>query len=88
MPRYRLTIEYDGTPYVGWQRQTNGHAVQEAVEKAIFEFSKQKVTLQVAGRTDTGVHAISQTAHADLDRDWDPVRVREAINAYLAGRSG
>ncbi|MEQ8399718.1 MAG: tRNA pseudouridine(38-40) synthase TruA [Roseitalea porphyridii] len=83
MPRYRLTIEYDGTPYVGWQRQKNGHAVQEAVEKAIFEFSKQTVTLQVAGRTDTGVHAIAQTAHVDLDRDWDPVRVREAINAYL-----
>ena len=84
MPRYRLTIEYDGTPYVGWQRRTNGHAVQEAVEKAIAGFSKQKVTLQVAGRTDTGVHAIAQTAHVDLDRDWDPVRVREAINAYLA----
>jgi len=83
MPRYRLTIEYDGSPYVGWQRQTNGHAVQEAVEKAIFEFSKQNVRLQVAGRTDTGVHAIAQTAHVDLDRDWEPVRVREAINAYL-----
>lgn len=83
MPRYRLTIEYDGTPYVGWQRQKNGHAVQQALEKAILEFSKQAITLQVAGRTDTGVHAIAQTAHVDLDRDWDPVRVREAINAYL-----
>ncbi|WP_306117439.1 MULTISPECIES: tRNA pseudouridine(38-40) synthase TruA [unclassified Roseitalea] len=83
MPRYRLTIEYDGTPYVGWQRQKNGHAVQEAVEKAIFSFCKQQVTLQVAGRTDTGVHAIAQIAHVDLARDWDPVRVREAINAYL-----
>lgn len=83
MPRYKLTIEYDGSPYVGWQRQKNGYAVQEAVEKAIAAFSKQKVSLQVAGRTDTGVHAMGQIAHADLDRDWDAVRVREAINAYL-----
>lgn len=84
MPRYRLTIEYDGTPYVGWQRQRNGHSVQEAIEKAVLAFCKQAVTLQVAGRTDTGVHAIAQTAHVDLERDWDPVRVREAVNAYLA----
>ncbi|MEO1747617.1 MAG: tRNA pseudouridine(38-40) synthase TruA [Pseudomonadota bacterium] len=84
MPRYRMTIEYDGTPYVGWQRQTNGHAVQAAVEKAILGFTHEQVTLQVAGRTDTGVHALGQTAHADLSRDWDAGKVLEATNAFLA----
>ncbi|MEO1700810.1 MAG: tRNA pseudouridine(38-40) synthase TruA [Pseudomonadota bacterium] len=84
MHRYRMTIEYDGTPYVGWQRQTNGHAVQAAVEKAILGFTHENVTLQVAGRTDTGVHALGQTAHADLTRDWAPEKVLEATNAFLA----
>ncbi|MEL6920166.1 MAG: tRNA pseudouridine(38-40) synthase TruA [Pseudomonadota bacterium] len=83
MPRYRMTIEYDGTPYVGWQRQTNGYAVQEAVETAILGFTREKVTLQVAGRTDTGVHALGQTAHADLMRDWNAAKVLEATNAFL-----
>ncbi|MEM0898914.1 MAG: tRNA pseudouridine(38-40) synthase TruA [Pseudomonadota bacterium] len=83
MPRYRLLIEYDGTPYVGWQRQTNGYAVQEAIEKAIRGFTLQDVTLQVAGRTDTGVHALGQVAHVDLDRDWDDKRVEIATNAFL-----
>jgi len=84
MPRFRMTIEYDGTPYVGWQRQTNGHAVQAALEKAILGFTHEQVTLQVAGRTDTGVHAFAQTAHADLSRDWDAGKVLEATNAFLA----
>ncbi|MEO1745076.1 MAG: tRNA pseudouridine(38-40) synthase TruA [Pseudomonadota bacterium] len=83
MPRYRLTIEYDGTPYVGWQRQTNGYAVQEAVETAILGFTKERISLQVAGRTDTGVHALAQTAHADLTRDWEPRKVFDATNAFL-----
>ncbi|MEO0543171.1 MAG: tRNA pseudouridine(38-40) synthase TruA [Pseudomonadota bacterium] len=84
MHRYRMTIEYDGTPYVGWQRQTNGYGVQAAVEKAILGFTHETVTLQVAGRTDTGVHALGQTAHADLTRDWAPAKVLEATNAFLA----
>ncbi|MEN0001132.1 MAG: tRNA pseudouridine(38-40) synthase TruA [Pseudomonadota bacterium] len=84
MPRFRLTIEYDGTPYVGWQRQTNGYAVQEAVEKAIFGFTHERVTLQVAGRTDTGVHASGQTAHVDLSKQWAPEKVLEATNAFLS----
>lgn len=83
MPRYRLLIEYDGTPYVGWQRQTNGYAVQEAVERAIEGFTRQKATLHVAGRTDTGVHALGQVSHVDLERDWDPERVMIATNAFL-----
>ena len=83
MPRYRLLIEYDGTPYVGWQRQKNGYAVQEAVERAIEGFTHQTVTLHVAGRTDTGVHALGQVAHVDLVRDWDAERVEIATNAFL-----
>ncbi len=84
MPRYKLTIEYDGTAYVGWQRQTNGYAVQEAVEKAIAGFSLETVTVHVAGRTDTGVHALGQVAHVDLSRDWGERKVLLAINAFLA----
>ena len=84
MHRYRMTIEYDGTRYVGWQRQKNGHAVQAAIEKAILGFTHEQVTLQVAGRTDTGVHAFGQTAHADLTRDWNSEKVLEATNAFLA----
>ena len=83
MPRYRLTVEYDGTPYVGFQRQTNGYAVQEAMEKAIRKFAHEDVTVHVAGRTDTGVHAIGQVCHVDLSRDWDAFRVMEAMNAHL-----
>ena len=83
MPRYRLTVEYDGTPYVGFQRQRNGYAVQEAMEKAIAKFTGETVTLHVAGRTDTGVHAMGQVCHVDLERDWDAYRVLEALNAHL-----
>ena len=83
MPRYRLTVEYDGTPYRGWQRQTNGHSVQAAIETAVHAFCGDEVVLQVAGRTDSGVHAVAQVCHADLTRDWDAHRVREALNAKL-----
>lgn len=83
MPRYKLIVEYDGTPYVGWQRQINGYAIQEAIEKAILGFTQEKVTLQVAGRTDTGVHALAQVAHVDLTKDWDEERVEVATNAFL-----
>lgn len=84
MPRYRLLIEYDGTPYVGWQRQTNGYAVQEALEHAVAEFCRTPVTLHVAGRTDTGVHALGQVAHVDLPKAYPDATVRNAINAMLA----
>jgi tRNA pseudouridine38-40 synthase len=83
MPRYRLTVEYDGTPYVGFQRQRNGYAVQEAMERAVKKFTGEDVTIHVAGRTDTGVHALAQVCHVDLTRDWDARRVMEATNAYL-----
>lgn len=83
MPRYRLTIEYDGTGYVGWQRQTNGPSVQAALEDAVAAFSGESVTVFGAGRTDTGVHALGQVAHLDLARDWPEDTVRDAVNAHL-----
>lgn len=84
MPRYKLTIEYDGTPYAGWQRQDNLPTVQGAVEAAIFRFTGTNITITTAGRTDAGVHATAQTAHADLDKDWRDDTVRDAINAHLS----
>lgn len=83
MPRYRLDIEYDGSPYAGWQRQAGQHSVQEAIEQAIKGFSGEAVTLRGAGRTDAGVHAAGQVAHVDLDRDWPADTVRDAVNAHL-----
>jgi tRNA pseudouridine38-40 synthase len=81
MPRYRLTLEYDGGPFVGWQRQANGLSVQQAVEEAVLAFSGESVTLVAAGRTDAGVHARGQVAHLDLAKDTAPERLRSAINA-------
>lgn len=83
MPRYKLTIEYDGTPFVGWQRQADALSVQEAIETAIERFSGEAVRTQTAGRTDAGVHARGQVAHFDLSRDWDPFRISEALNYHL-----
>ena len=83
MPRYKLTIEYDGTPFVGWQVQDNGVSVQGALIEAIAAFSGERVALQGAGRTDAGVHALGQVAHVDLARDWDVNNVRDGINFHL-----
>lgn len=83
MPRYKLLIEYDGTPFVGWQAQANGRAVQQALSEAIEKFSGRRVTVYGAGRTDAGVHALGQVAHIDLAKDWNPDTVREAINQHL-----
>ena len=68
MQRYIIKIEYDGTPFVGWQFQKNGQSIQEVLQKAIFNFSKEKVIITGAGRTDSGVHAIEQSAHIDLEK--------------------
>ena len=83
MPRYRLTMEYDGGPFVGWQRQDNGASVQVALEDAIAKFSQSSVTVTGAGRTDAGVHALGQVAHFDLDRAFPADKVRDAINHFL-----
>jgi tRNA pseudouridine38-40 synthase len=83
MPRYKLTIEYDGTPYVGWQVQDNGLSVQGVISDAIAAFSGERAALRGAGRTDAGVHALGQVAHVDLSRTWDTATVRDALNAYL-----
>ena len=83
MHRYKLTIEYDGTPFSGWQRQADRPSVQQALEEAIARMSGEQVTTQAAGRTDAGVHALGQVAHFDLAKQWDPFRVREALNFHL-----
>ena len=83
MPRYKLTIEYDGTPFVGWQVQAGGLSVQGLIETAIEALTGEKISIQGAGRTDAGVHALGQIAHAELSKDWQPDIVRDALNAYL-----
>lgn len=83
MPRFKLVIEYDGAPFVGWQVQDNGPSVQGALEAAVLAFSGESASVRGAGRTDAGVHALGQVAHLDLTRDWDTDTVRDAINAHL-----
>jgi tRNA pseudouridine38-40 synthase len=83
MPRYKLTIEYDGTLFVGWQAQDNGVSVQGVLTDAIAAFAGGHVVVAGAGRTDTGVHALGQIAHVDLAKEWDVNNVRDAINFHL-----
>ncbi len=83
MPRYKLTIEYDGTPFVGWQVQENGASVAGAIEDAIEKFTGERAPIMGAGRTDAGVHALGQAAHVDLSKEWETDTVRDALNAQL-----
>ena len=83
MPRYRITVEYDGGDYAGWQRQENGPSIQSALEEAIFRLSGERSTVTGAGRTDAGVHARGQVAHFDLAREFPPSTIRDALNAHL-----
>jgi tRNA pseudouridine38-40 synthase len=83
MPRYRLTIEYDGGPFVGFQRQSNGPSVQAALEGAIQKFCGEAVTVTGAGRTDAGVHAEGQVVHFDLGAEKSPNEIRNALNHHL-----
>jgi tRNA pseudouridine38-40 synthase len=83
MPRYKLTLEYDGAPFVGWQRQANGLSVQEAVERALESLTGERAAVRGAGRTDSGVHALGQVAHADLAKAWMPSVLRDGLNAHL-----
>src|ERR1700693_2251286 len=83
MPRYKLLIEYDGTPFIGWQMQERGLSVQGALMAAAQAFCGEPVKVLGAGRTDTGVHALCQVAHADLAKDWPTDTVRDALTARL-----
>ena len=83
MPRYRFTVEYDGSAYNGFQAQAGQPTVQGAIETAVTAFSGQSVRIAAAGRTDTGVHATGQTCHVDLDKDWPARTVMNALNAHL-----
>jgi tRNA pseudouridine38-40 synthase len=83
MLRYRILIEYDGTPFNGWQRQADGASVQGALEEALRQFCGEEAAVRGAGRTDSGVHALAQVAHFDLQKSWEPFKVREALNFHL-----
>jgi tRNA pseudouridine38-40 synthase len=83
MPRYKLTIEYDGAPFAGWQIQADQLTVQGVLTAAIAALTGEKTLVQGAGRTDAGVHARGQVAHVDLAKDWDTDTVRDALNAHL-----
>ena len=83
MPRYKLTLEYDGTGFVGWQYQGDGRSVQEALESAVERFCGEQVRVHGAGRTDSGVHALGQCCHLDLAKQAAPGVLRDALNAHL-----
>lgn len=81
--RWQVVVEYDGSEYVGWQRQKNGASIQQSIEEAVFKFCGETVRVYGAGRTDAGVHAMGQVAHIDLERETTADTVRDALNAYL-----
>lgn len=83
MTRYRLLVEYDGSAFVGWQRQDNGPSIQAALEEAVERFCGERPLVEGAGRTDSGVHALGQVAHFDLAREVDLERLHEAVNFHL-----
>ena len=86
MQRYKIKIEYEGTPFVGWQFQKNGLSVQEVLQKAIFNFSKEKVVITGAGRTDSGVHALAQVAHFDLKKKINKKSFLPGINQHIGNK--
>jgi len=87
MQRYKIKIEYEGTPFVGWQFQKNGQSVQEVLQKAIFNFSKENIVVTGAGRTDSGVHALEQVAHFDLKKKIKGKKLLPAINQNIGNKS-
>lgn len=85
MPRYKLTLEYNGSPYYGWQKQLEQPSVQAELMQAVYKFCGDKVDVVGAGRTDSGVHAIGQVAHIDLSKEHDPYSVMQGLNFHLFG---
>ena len=83
MRRFKLVIEYDGTPYLGWQSQAEGRGVQDALERALWAIEPDAPRLKCAGRTDAGVHALGQVSHVDLAKPWTDRTLRDALNAHL-----
>ncbi|MBC7986578.1 MAG: tRNA pseudouridine(38-40) synthase TruA [Sphingomonadaceae bacterium] len=83
MTRFRLTVEYDGRPFMGWQRQAHGPSVQQTIESAVFAITGETAIVQGAGRTDAGVHALAMPAHVDIAKPITPFRLGEAINARV-----
>jgi tRNA pseudouridine38-40 synthase len=82
MQRWKLTIEFDGKDFFGWQRQDEGFSVQQVLEESIFKLTGQESRLHAAGRTDSGVHALGMVAHVDIEKDYSPIAVRNAINVH------
>jgi len=83
MPKYKITIEYDGTNYVGWQKQSNGSSIQEGIEKALYRLTGVNTSIFGAGRTDAGVHALGQVAHFELEKDFKIDNIRDGLNQHL-----
>jgi tRNA pseudouridine38-40 synthase len=83
MTRFRLTVEYDGRPFMGWQRQAHGPSVQQAIEEAVRAITGETATLHAAGRTDAGVHALAMAAHVDIEKPITPFRLADGLNAKL-----
>ncbi|ALR20307.1 tRNA pseudouridine(38-40) synthase TruA [Sphingobium baderi] len=83
MTRFAFTVEFDGRPFMGWQRQAHGPSVQQAMEDAIFAVTGERAVIHAAGRTDAGVHGLAMRCHADVEKDMPPFRLMEAVNARL-----
>ena len=83
MPRYALKVEYHGAPFSGWQRQNDRPSVQGVIEAALAKLENRPHAIAAAGRTDAGVHGLAQVAHCDLDKDWEPFRLSEALNFHM-----
>ena len=86
MQRYKLLVEYDGSPFVGWQFQKNGLSIQEVLQMAIFNLSKEKVIVTGAGRTDSGVHALEQIAHFDLEKKIEKTKFLPGLNQHIGNK--
>jgi tRNA pseudouridine38-40 synthase len=81
--RWRLTVEYDGAPFMGWQRQDHGPSIQQTLEEALRRMTGEQAAFTAAGRTDAGVHALAMSTHADIEREVTPHRLREGLNALV-----